>query len=173
MVRPGLMVYGILPVSYHFFHRTTDMQLAPVMSLRSRVANLRDIPSGRSISYDRRYFTTRDSRIAVISVGYGDGYPYSLTNKGQAIIHGRRVPVTGNVCMDLTMLDVTDVPDVAIGDTVTLLGTAEGDKLCANELALLAGTIPYEIICRVSPRVPRVYIRSGKVEKVRTLLNHG
>jgi alanine racemase len=173
MVRPGLMVYGILPRSYHFFHRVTDLALRPVMSLRARIANLRSIPAGRSISYDRNYFTTRDSRIAVISAGYGDGYPYSLTNKGRAIVLGRRVPVVGNVCMDLTMLDVTDVPEASIGDTATLLGTADGGKLCANELALLADTIPYEIICRVSPRVPRVYIRAGRVDRVRTLLNHG
>jgi alanine racemase len=173
MVRPGLMVYGILPVSYHFHHRRTDMKLRPVMSLRSRVVNLRDIPAGRSVSYERNYFTTRDSRIAVISVGYGDGYPYSLTNKGEAIVSGRRVPVVGNVCMDLTMLDVTDVPGVRIGDAATLLGSAAGDTICANELALRAETIPYEIVCRVSPRVPRVYLRGGKVVKTRTLLtNH-
>ncbi|MBM3315775.1 alanine racemase, partial [candidate division WOR-3 bacterium] len=122
MVRPGLMVYGILPRSYHFLHRATALNLRPVMSLRARIANLRRIPAGRSVSYDRSYFTTRDSLIAVISVGYGDGYPWSLTNKGQAIVLGRRVPVVGNVCMDLTMLDVTDVPGVRIGDTATLLG---------------------------------------------------
>ncbi|MEO0080007.1 MAG: alanine racemase, partial [candidate division WOR-3 bacterium] len=172
MVRPGLMVYGILPLSYHFHHRRTDLKLRPVMSLRSRIVNLRKIPAGRSISYERNYFTTRDSRIAVISVGYGDGYPYSLTNKGQAILHGRRVPVVGNVTMDLTMLDVTDVPEAQIGDTVTLLGSAAGDTICANELALLAETIPYEIICRVSPRVPRIYLRQGKVVKVKTLLDN-
>ncbi|MEO0078731.1 MAG: alanine racemase [candidate division WOR-3 bacterium] len=171
MVRPGLMVYGILPVSYHFHHRVSDMKLRPVMSLRSRIVNLRDIPAGRSISYERTYFTTRDSRIAVVSVGYGDGYPHSLTNKGQAIVLGRRVPVVGNVCMDLTMLDVTDIPHVQIGDTVTLLGSADGMTICANELALLAGTIAYEIVCRVSPRVPRVYIRGGRVVRVKTLLD--
>jgi len=173
MVRPGLMVYGILPVSYHFRHRATDMKLRPVMSLRSRIVNLRDIPAGRSVSYERTYFTTRGSRIAVVSVGYGDGYPHSLTNKGQAIVLGRRVPVVGSVCMDLTMLDVTDVPEAGIGDTVTLLGSADGDTICANELALLAGTIAYEIVCRVSPRVPRVYRRRGEVVRVKTLLDSG
>lgn len=172
MVRPGLMVYGILPLSYHFHHRRTDLKLRPVMSLRSRIVNLRRVPAGRSISYERNYFTTRDSRIAVISVGYGDGYPYSLTNKGQALVHGRRVPVVGNVCMDLTMLDVTDIPEVKIGDTATLLGSAHGATICANELALWAETIPYEIISRISPRVPRVYIRHGKVVKVKTLLDN-
>lgn len=172
MVRPGLMLYGILPKSYHFLHRKTTMNLRPVMSLRARIASIRRIPAGRSISYERSYFTTRDSLIAVISAGYGDGYPYSLTNRGQAIVLGRRVPVVGNVCMDLTMLDVTDVPSVKVNDTATLLGSADGGRICANELALLADTIPYEIVCRVSPRVPRVYTRNGKICHVRTLLNH-
>lgn len=171
MVRPGLMIYGILPVSYHFHHRVSDMKLRPVMSLRSRIVNLRSIPAGRSISYERTYFTSRDSRIAVVSVGYGDGYPHSLTNRGQAIVLGRRVPVVGNVCMDLTMLDVTDVPEARIGNTVTLLGSADGMTICANELALLAGTIPYEIVCRVSPRVPRIYLRGGQVVRIKTLLD--
>jgi len=172
MIRPGLIVYGILPESYHSGHRRTALDLAPVMSLRSRVVNLRDIPSGQSISYDRNYFTARDSRIAVITAGYGDGYPYGLTNRGEAIVRGKRVPVVGNVCMDLTMLDVTDVPGVAIGDHVTLLGTSEGDTITANDIARRAGTIPYEIICRVSPRVPRVYLRGGRVTRVKSLLNH-
>jgi alanine racemase len=142
------------------------------MSLRSRIVNLRDIAAGRSLSYERAYFTRRDSRIAVITAGYGDGYPYSLKNRGKAMVRGKRAPIVGNVCMDLTMLDVTDVPDAQIGDTVTLLGSADGDTITANELAGWAETIPYEIICRVSPRVPRVYLRAGKVEKTRTLLDH-
>jgi alanine racemase len=152
--------------------RRTDLSLIPVMSLRSRVVNLRDIPAGNSISYERGYFTKRDSRIAVITAGYGDGYPYSLKNRGQAIVKGRRAPIVGNVCMDLTMLDVTDIPGVTIGDPVTLLGSAEGDTITANELAAWAETIPYEITCRVSPRVPRVYAKGGRVVKVRSLLNH-
>ncbi len=171
MVRPGLLLYGIMPVSYHFGHRRAEMDLKPVMSLRSRIVNLRAMPAGASISYERNYFTTRPSRIAVISAGYGDGYPYSLTNKGYALLHGERAPVVGNVSMDLTMLDVTDIPQAKLGDTVTLLGAADGKKICANELALLAGTIPYEIICRVSPRVPRLYIENGKVTHIKTLLN--
>jgi len=172
LIRPGLVVYGILPDSYQSGLRSAGFNLIPVMSLRSRVVNLRAIPSGRSISYERNYFTKRDSRIAVITAGYGDGYPYSLKNRGQVLVKGRRVPVVGNVCMDLTMLDVTDVPDVAIGDTVTLLGSDNGATITANELAAWAEAIPYEIICRVSPRVPRVYVRGGKVVKVRTLLDH-
>jgi alanine racemase len=172
LIRPGLIVYGILPDSYQSGYRTSELKLTPVMSLRSRIVNLRDIAAGRSLSYERTYFTKRDSRIAVITAGYGDGYPYSLKNRGKAIVRGKRVPIVGNVCMDLTMLDVTDVRDVQIGDTVTLLGSADGDTITANELAGWAETIPYEITCRVSPRVPRVFLRGGKVEKTRTLLDH-
>jgi len=172
LVRPGLMVYGILPESYESGYRTSELKLAPVMSLRSRIVNLRDIAAGRSLSYERSYFTRRDSRIAVITAGYGDGYPYSLKNRGKAIVRGNRVPIVGNVCMDLTMLDVTDLKDAEIGDIVTLLGSAGGDTITANELAAWAETIPYEITCRVSPRVPRVYLRGGKVLATRTLLDH-
>ncbi|MEO0078907.1 MAG: alanine racemase [candidate division WOR-3 bacterium] len=172
LIRPGLIVYGILPDSYQSGHRTAKLNLTPVMSLRSRIVNLREMPAGRSISYERSYFTRRPSRIAVITAGYGDGYPYSLKHRGQALVRGHRVPVVGNVCMDLTMLDVTDVPEAAVGDTVTLLGSDNGATITANELATWAETIPYEITCRVSPRVPRVYVRGGSVVKVRTLLDH-
>lgn len=172
MVRPGLMLYGIMPLSYHFGHRQAPFTLKPVMSLRSRIVSLREVPAGTSISYERTYFTSRTSKIAVISAGYGDGYPHSLTNRGYCLLHGRKVPVVGNVSMDLTMLDVTDVPEAKLGDTVTLLGAADSQKICANELALLAGTIPYEIICRISPRVPRIYLEQGKIVHVRTLLNY-
>lgn len=171
MIRPGLVIYGILPESYYSGRRSTDLDLIPVMSLRTRVVNLRRIPAGHSISYERNYFTQRDSLVAVISAGYGDGYPYALTNRAQAIIGGGRARVIGNVSMDLTMLDVTDLPGVEIGDPVTLLGTAEGDTIPANQVAAWAETIPYEIICGVSPRVPRVYVRNGKVVKRRNLLN--
>ncbi len=172
MIRPGLIIYGILPESYHSGLRSTDLDIIPVMSVRSRIVNLRDIPAGHSISYERSYFTPRDSRIAVITAGYGDGYPRALTNRGWAIVAGKRAPIVGNVCMDLTMLDVTKIPDIEIGDPVTLLGSAGDDTITANEMATWAQTVPYEIICRVSPRVPRIYIHKGKVKKVRNLLNN-
>ncbi len=170
MVRPGLLAYGILPDSYAA-GRPSPVAVRPVMRLRSRIVNLREIPSGRSVSYERAWFTRRDSRIAVITAGYGDGFPWSMRGGGFALLHGRRAPIAGNVCMDLTMLDVTDIPEAAIDDRVTLLGKDGDETITANELAARAGTIPYEVICRVSPRVPRVYLRGGKVVKVRNLLN--
>jgi alanine racemase len=171
MVRPGLIAYGILPDSHQSGQRDPQLRPEPVMSVRSRVVNLRRLGPGRSISYERTYFTRREALVAVMTAGYGDGYPWSLRNRGSAIVRGRRAPIIGNVCMDLTMLDVTEVPDVQLGDTVTLLGSAEGGTITANELAAWAETIPYEIVCRVSPRVPRIYLRGGRVVGTRTLLD--
>lgn len=167
MIRPGLIVYGITP--NHATNQT--LPLKPVMSLRTRVVNLHKIPKGNSISYERTYFTQRDSLIAVITAGYGDGYPWSLSNTGEVIISGRRAKIVGNVCMDLTMIDVTDIGEVKIGDIVTLIGSAGDETITVNELAKWAKTIPYEIITRISPRVPRVFIKEGKVQKVRDLLS--
>jgi alanine racemase len=167
MIRPGLVIYGISP------NQATNqiLPLKPVMSLRTRIVNLRNIPKGHSISYERAYFTKRDSLIAVITAGYGDGYPWSLSNTAEVLISGVRAKVVGNVCMDLTMIDVTDIPNAKIGDIVTLMGNSENETISANELAKWAKTIPYEVITGISPRVPRVFIKEGKVQKVRDLLN--
>ena len=155
MVRPGLMVYGILPVSYHFHHRVTDMKLRPVMSLRSRVVNLRDIPAGSSVSYERSYFTTRDSRIAVVSVGYGDGFRRSPRNWGSVLIRGEFAPIVGVVCMDMCMVDVTDIPGVVPGDEVVLIGEQGARRLSADDVAARLGTISYEVVTQILARVPR------------------
>lgn len=172
MVRPGLIVYGILPESFQQGRRRTLFDLKPVMNLRSRIVNLREFAAGMSISYERNFITSRRSRIAVITAGYGDGYPYAIRDHGQVIVSGRRVPVVGNVCMDLTMLDVTDIPQVSINDEVTLLGSAGKETITASELASWANTIPYEVLCRVSPRVPRIYLKAGHVVRVRNLLDY-
>lgn len=172
MVRPGLLGYGIRPDSPAPGTVSPRVQVKPVMRLRSRIVNLRRIAAGHSVSYQRTWLAPRDSRIAVITAGYGDGYPWSLSNRGSALVCGRRAPIAGNVCMDLTMLDVTDIPEAAIDDRVTLLGTDGAETITAGELAARAGTIPYEIVCRVSPRVPRVYLRGGKVTKIHNPLSH-
>lgn len=167
MIRPGLIIYGIQP--NHNTNLTLDLK--PVMSLRSRVVNLRQVPKGTSISYDRTYVTKRDSLIAVITAGYGDGYPWSLSNTGEVIVSGKRAKIVGNVCMDLTMIDVTDIEGVKIGDIVTLIGTAGDETISVNEVAHWAKTIPYEIITRISPRVPRLFIKQGRIQKIRDLLS--
>lgn len=155
MVRPGIVLYGSVPSPD--FKKKMDLQ--PVMSLRSRVAMVKEVQPGTSISYARRFTADRPTVVASVPVGYADGYVRSLTNKGEALIRGARARVLGTVCMDWVMLDVTDIPGVAAGDEVTLIGSdRSGGWLHAEELAEKAGTIPYEIFCGISKRVPRIYI---------------
>ena len=155
LIRPGIMLYGALPSGD--FEGKLDLQ--PVMSLRSRIGMLKWVEPGTCISYARRYVAERRTLIASVPVGYADGYLRAFTNRGEAIVRGRRVRVTGTVCMDWIMLDVTGIDGVTVGDEVTLLGCdREGNCIRAEELAALAGTIPYEIFCTISKRVPRVYV---------------
>jgi len=155
LVRPGIALYGSLP-SQDF---SGLMDVRPVMSLKSRVAMLKWVEPGTNISYARRYTTEGRTRVASVPVGYADGYRRSLTNKGEVLIRGMRAPVIGTVCMDWIMIDVTDIPDVATGDEVVLMG-ADGAGNCvrAEEIARWSGTIPYEVFCGISKRVPRVYV---------------
>ncbi len=155
LVRPGIALYGSLPSSDF----AGQLDLAPVMTLKSRIAMIKRIEPGATISYGRRFTAGKQAQVASVPVGYADGYPRALTNRGQALIRGRRAPVAGTVCMDWIMLDVTDIPDAAVGDEVTLLGAdSRGNRVGAEELAGWAGTIPYEIFCGISKRVPRVYL---------------
>jgi alanine racemase len=156
LVRPGIILYGALP-SKDFAGKTASI---PVMRLKSRVAMLKWVEPGTSISYGRRYRAKERALIASVPVGYADGYCRSLTNLGEALIRGKRARVAGTVCMDWIMLDVTGIEGVAVGDEVTLLGPdPAGDCISAEELADKAGTIPYEILCGMSTRrVRRVYI---------------
>jgi alanine racemase len=156
LVRPGIILYGALP-SKDFAGMVASK---PVLRLKSRVAMLKWVEPGTSISYGRRYIAQQRSLIASVPVGYADGYCRSLTNRGEALIRGKRARVAGTVCMDWIMLDVTGIEGVAVGDEVTLLGPDPmGDCISAEELAEKAGTIPYEILCGISTRrVRRVYI---------------
>jgi alanine racemase len=155
LIRPGIALYGALP-SPDFEGK---MDLRPVMHLKSRIAMLKWVEPGNSISYARRFVASRKTLVACVPIGYADGYGRALTNKGEALVRGRRARVAGTVCMDWIMLDVTDIHDAAIGDEVTLLGCdGAGNCVCAEELAEKAGTIAYEIFCGISKRVPRVYI---------------
>lgn len=159
LVRPGIALYGALP-SPDF---QGQIQLKPVMRLKSRIAMLKWVDQSTSISYGRRFTTERRSLIASVPVGYADGYPRALTNKGEALIRGGRVKVAGTVCMDWTMFDLTHIPDVQVGDEITLMGADKnGNIIHAEELAKLAGTITYELFCGISKRVPRVYLGAGK-----------
>ena len=153
LVRPGLMLYGYSPLE-----GKTTIPLRPVMQVKTRVIALRKVPAGTSISYGRTFVTKRESLIATLSIGYADGYPRLLSNRGTMIAKGKRVPVVGRVCMDMTMIDVTEVPSLAVGDWVTVIGAEGGEAVWADELARGAETIPYEILCGIGDRIPRIYI---------------
>lgn len=151
MIRPGILLYGSVPP------QVRDPGVRPVMSWHTRINALREVAAGTRVSYGGTLVLTRPSRIATIPVGYADGYPRALSNRAQVLVGGRRAPVVGRVCMDLSMIDVTDVPGVAVGDPVTLLGGDGEQGIRSEELASWAGTISYEILCGISRRVPRVY----------------
>lgn len=152
LVRPGLMLYGYSPLE-----EETPIPLKPILQLRARVIALKKVPAGTSISYGRTFFTRRESLIATVSIGYADGYPRLLSNRGVMIAKGQRVPVAGRICMDMTMLDVTEVPSLNVGDWVTVIGEEGDEAVWADELARQADTIPYEILCGIGERVPRIY----------------
>lgn len=151
LVRPGIALYGALP-SEHF---RDQLALQPVMSFRSRVAQIKEVPEGTGISYNHRFVTGKTSRIAAIPVGYADGYNRLLTNRGRVLLRGQFAPVVGTVCMDWIMLDVSEVVGVEVGDEVTLLGRDNGHIIWAEEWAEKVDSIPYEIFCGISRRVPR------------------
>ena len=155
LVRPGIALYGALP-SADFAGK---MELRPVMTLKSRIAMLKWVDPGTSISYARRYTASERTLVASVPVGYADGYRRSLTNRGEALVRGVRVPVIGTVCMDWIMLAVSSVADVAVGDEVVLMGSDQaGNCIRAEELAEWSQTISYELFCGISKRVPRIYL---------------
>ncbi|MDD2309412.1 MAG: alanine racemase [Desulfuromonadaceae bacterium] len=156
LIRPGITMYGALP-SADFQGK---LDLKPVMRLKSRIAMLKWVEPGTTISYARRFTAGQRTLIASVPVGYADGYPRALTNRGEALVRGVRAKVAGTVCMDWIMLDVTGIEGVAVGDTVTLMGPDSlGGCIHAEELADWSDTIPYAIFCGISKRVPRVYLK--------------
>jgi len=153
MVRVGLMLYGESPVAGF------QEQIKPVMTLKTRVTLVRELPEGRSISYGRTYVTARPTKVATLAIGYADGYQRALSNKGtDVLIGGKRCKVLGRVTMDQIMADVTHLPEVACGDEVVLIGKQGDEQIFASELARNAGTIPWEIFTGIKNRVERVYI---------------
>lgn len=153
LVRPGLMTYGVWPTS----QPPADGPLKPVVRWTSRIALLRDLPGGASISYNRTYKAPSPMRTAIVPVGYADGYRHKLSNTADVLIHGARCSVRGSVCMDETVVDVTHLDAVAVGDTVTLLGNDGSESISVEELAQKAETIPYEILTGIGPRTKRTY----------------
>ena len=155
MVRAGITLYGLWPSEEV---DKTKISLKPVMSLRSRVAYVKELLPGRQISYGGTFTVKKKMTVATVPVGYGDGYARGLSNKGWVLIKGQKAPICGRVCMDQCMVDVTDIPGVKIGDTVTLLGK---DAITLEELGDLSGRFNYEFACLITPRVPRIYHKNN------------
>jgi alanine racemase len=154
LVRPGIMLYGCAPAP----HLAPRAKLRPAMRLRTAVAQVRRVPAGRPVGYGGTYVTSRPSVIATLPVGYADGLHRLASNRGWMLVRGARAPIAGRVCMDHTMLDVTDVPGVALGDAVVLFGPQDGTAIAADEVASWCETIAYEVLTSVGKRVPRVYV---------------
>ncbi len=153
MVRPGLILYGVYPSA----EMREQITLKPVLSWQTKILQLKKVPSGASISYGQTFITERESLIATLPLGYADGYPRLLSNRGEALVRGERAPIAGRVCMDLTMVDVTDIRNVRQGDEVVLLGRQGGAEITADEIAAWSNTISYEILTSIGTRVPRIH----------------
>ncbi|MCX8118545.1 MAG: alanine racemase [Desulfobacterota bacterium] len=153
MVRPGILLYGAYPSS----PIKPLIEVKPVLTLKTRIHFLKSVPPGSRISYGGTFVTQRESLIATLPIGYADGYSTLLSNRGEVLVRGRRAPVVGRVCMDLTMVDVTEVPGVSPGDEVVLIGRQGRERISADEVAEKAGLISYEVLCSIGQRVPRVY----------------
>lgn len=159
-VRAGISIYGLYPsgeVDYN------HVALKPLMELKSEVIHIKDVEAGIRIGYGGIYITEKTTRVATIPVGYADGYPRNLSNKGYVLIHGRKAPLLGRICMDQMMVDITDIPNVKSGDEVILIGKSGDEKISVEELAELSGTFNYEFVCDLGKRIPRVYYENGQV----------
>lgn len=160
MVRSGIVTYGLYPSDEV---NPELLKLKPALSWYSRISHVKTLPAGREISYGGLYVTSQETRVATIPVGYADGYWRNLSGKFYVLIHGKRAPILGRVCMDQMMVDVTQIPEVQPGDTVTLVGTDGDETITVEQIAAQAGSFNYEFICGISRRVPRVYYQGGRV----------
>ena len=153
MVRPGLIMYGLYPRR----DVIEKLKVKPSLTLKTKISYIKTVPKGRSISYGRTYITQKNTKTATIPVGYGDGYSRDLSNKAEVLIQGRRAPIAGRVCMDMCMVDIGHLKGVREGDEVVLIGRQGKEDIRVEELAGLMDTIPYEVVCNIGQRVPRVY----------------
>ncbi len=167
MVRNGIITYGLYPSDEV---DKTKINLTPAMSIRSHVIYVKEVEEDFTVSYGATYVTKGRTKIATIPIGYADGYPRSLSNKGRVLINGKSAPIIGRVCMDQMMVDVTEIDDVQKGDSVTIVGSDGDEKISVEELANMSGSFNYEFVCNVNKRVPRVYIRNGKVTEIVDLI---
>lgn len=167
MVRCGIALYGLRPSA----DLKPAVELRPALALKSRVARVRTLPAGASISYGCTYVTKKSTRVALVPVGYGDGYHRMMSNRGAVLVQGKRAPILGRVCMDQFVVDVSDVPDVRLHDEVVLIGQQREEHIAAEEVAGWAETINYEVTTGLLPRLTRIYLRDGNVVEQVGLLN--
>lgn len=153
MVRPGIMLYGVYPAPA----MASQITLKAGLTWKTKILQLKKVPAGASISYGQTFVTQRESLIATLPIGYADGYPRLLSNRGEVLVGGQRAKVAGRVCMDLTMIDVTDIRNIKQGDEVVLLGRQGDAEVSADQMATWANTISYEILTSISARVPRIH----------------
>lgn len=154
--RPGIILYGCYPSDEV---DVNQLSIKPVMSVKANIVHLKDVPAGFSVGYGRRYISEKPSKIATIALGYADGYPRPYSPDAKVIVNGVIAPIAGNICMDQCMIDVTDVPDVKVGDEVIVMGTDGKNTILADDIARATGTINYEITCAFGQRLPKVYVR--------------
>lgn len=157
LARLGIILYGLMPNTA----KALPFELSPVMTLRATISQIKTVEAGTQVSYGRTYTADKPTKLATITCGYADGYPRALSNKGYVLINGKRAPITGRVCMDQFMCDITGIENVNAGDYAILMGTSGDERLTADDIADMTGTIGYEIVCGISSRVPRVIMSNN------------
>ena len=166
MVRVGLMNYGYWPS----FDVSNPFVLKPAMSLKSKIVAIRDVKRGDTVGYGRKYMVEKDERIAVLPIGYADGYNRSLSKIGHVLYKGARLPIVGGLCMDAAFINISGIPDIGIGDVVTLMGIDGGEEISPHEIGGLVGSVSYDVISNFGRRLPRVYVRGGAVQQINNVL---
>lgn len=169
LTRPGIALYGLWPSEEV---EKQKVNIKPVLSLKSQIAFIKTIPAGTPVGYGASYVSSKEVLLATIPVGYGDGYPRSLSNKGMVLIHGLRANICGRICMDQFMVDVSHIPDVKIGDTVTIVGEDGADNIYVEELADLSGRFNYEFVCDLGKRIPRVFKKNGIITETKDYFDY-
>ena len=162
LVRAGITLYGLKPSNEV---NTTRVALKPALSLHSHIVYVKTLHAGQTVSYGSKFVATQDIRVATVPLGYGDGYPRSLSSKGYVLLHGQKAPILGRICMDQFMVDVTNIPQAKEGDLVTLIGKNGESCISADDLGEISGRFNYELVCDLNQRLPRVYIKDNKVLK--------
>lgn len=161
LVRPGLVLYGYPPSA-----KVTPLEVRPILSLKTRIIYIKDVAAGTSLGYGRTFVAARPTRVASLALGYDDGLPRLASNRGHVLLRGRPAPIVGRISMDLTTVDATDIPGATLGDEVTVIGGSGAERIGADRIAAWAETIPWEILCGIGSRVPRVFVRGVEREVV-------